>query len=90
MRIILQQKEKSLSYCNLVHKFIPMPQALKIPDAKAAVEKELENLRKYRHGSWQKSEAKKRWSLKQGIIAEKFIFASLMDLCHLKKSELEP
>ena len=27
----------SLSHVNLVHKFIPMPQALKIPDAKAAV-----------------------------------------------------
>ena len=29
----------SLSHVNLVHKFIPMPQALKIPDAKAGVEK---------------------------------------------------
>ena len=29
----------SLSHYNLVHKFIPMPQAMKIPDAKAAVEK---------------------------------------------------
>ena len=34
----------SLSHCDLVHKFIPMPQALKIPDAKAALEKEWENL----------------------------------------------
>ena len=33
----------SLSHYNLVHKFIPMPQASKIPDAKAAVEKEWEN-----------------------------------------------
>ena len=32
----------SLSQHNLVHKFIPMPQALKIPDAKAAVAKEWE------------------------------------------------
>ena len=31
------------------------------------------NLRKYRHGSWQKSEARKRWSKKQGIRAEEFI-----------------
>ena len=31
---------------NLVHKFIPMPQALKIPDAKAAVEKEWRQLEK--------------------------------------------
>ena len=32
----------SLSHFNLVHEFIPMPQAIKIPDAKAAVEKECE------------------------------------------------
>ena len=29
----------SLSHCNPVHRFIPMPQALNIPDAKAAMEK---------------------------------------------------
>ena len=33
----------SLSHYNLVHKFIPIPQAMKIPDAKAVVEKEWEN-----------------------------------------------
>ena len=36
----------SLTHYSLVHKFIPMPQALKIPDAKAAVEKEWEILEK--------------------------------------------
>ena len=36
----------SSSHDNLVHKFIPMPQALKIPDAKAAVDKECEKLEK--------------------------------------------
>ena len=30
----------SLSHYNLVHKFIPMPQTMKIPDAKVAVDKE--------------------------------------------------
>ena len=30
---------KSLQHCNLVHKLIPMPQAMKIPAAKAAVDK---------------------------------------------------
>ena len=30
----------SMSHYNLVHKFIPMPQVMKIPDAKAAVDKE--------------------------------------------------
>ena len=34
--------ENSLQHYNLVHKFIPMPQALKIPAAKAAVDKEWE------------------------------------------------
>ena len=41
----------SLSHHNSVHKFIPMLQALRKPDAKAAVEKEWENWKRYRHGS---------------------------------------
>ena len=32
--------ENSLQHYNLVHKFIPMPQAMTIPAAKAAVDKE--------------------------------------------------
>ena len=47
---ILGKGMNQLSHYNGVHKFIPMPQAMKIPDAKAAVDKEWENLRKYRHG----------------------------------------
>ena len=35
--------DNSLQHYNLVHKFIPMPQAMKIPSAKAAVDKEWEN-----------------------------------------------
>ena len=41
----------SLNRYNSVHKFIPVPQALRIPDAKAAVEKEWENWKRYQHGS---------------------------------------
>ena len=41
----------SLSRYNLVHKFIPMPQAMKMPEAKVAVEKGWENWRRYRRGS---------------------------------------
>ena len=37
----------SLQHYNLVHKFIPMPQAMKIPAAKAVVDKECENLEKF-------------------------------------------
>ena len=38
--------DTSLQHYNLVHKFIPMPQAMKIPAAKAAVDKEWEKLGK--------------------------------------------
>ena len=66
-----------------------MPQALNIPDAKAAVEKEWENWKRYRHGSWQKSETKKMIGEARNK-GRKDHSASLMDLCHLKNSELEP
>ena len=39
----------SLQHYNLVHKFIPMP-PMKIPAAKAAVDKEWENWRKFQRG----------------------------------------
>ena len=38
--------DNPLQHYNLVHKFIPMPEAMKIPDAKAAVDKEWEKLEK--------------------------------------------
>ena len=37
----------SLSHYNLVRKSIPMPQVIKIPDAKAAVGNEWENWKRY-------------------------------------------
>ena len=46
MKTILQEKVTihSLQHYNLVHKFIPMPQAMKVPAAKAAVDNEWEKL----------------------------------------------
>ena len=41
---IAGKREKSLQHYNLVHKFISMPQAMKIPAAKAAANKEWRNL----------------------------------------------
>ena len=38
--------DNSLQHYNLAHKFIPMPQAIEIPAAKAAVDKEWEKLDK--------------------------------------------
>ena len=47
MKTILQEREdNSLQHYNVVHKFIPVPQAMKVPAAKAAVDKEGENLEK--------------------------------------------
>ena len=47
MRTRLQEEwDNSLQHHNLVHKFIPMPQAMKIPEAKAAVVNECEKLEK--------------------------------------------
>ena len=43
--------DNSPQHYNLVHKFIPMPQAMKIPAAKAAVDKEWEKLEKFRRGT---------------------------------------
>ena len=82
--------QNSVLHYNLVHKFVPMPQAMKIPDAKAAVDKE-----------WKKLETTLAWDVrkvksKREVIKEaqknnnKVHFASLMGLCHLKHSELEP
>ena len=79
----------SLQQYNLVHKFIPMPRAMKIPAAKAAVDKE-----------WKKLETIPVWDLTKvrsnsEVIDEartkgaKVHFASLMDICHLKNAELE-
>ena len=50
---ILQEKEtiNSLQQYNLVHRFIPMLLAMKIPEAIAAVDKEWENWRKFRRGT---------------------------------------
>ena len=66
-----------------------MPQAMKIPAAKAAVDKE-----------WEKLEKISAWNLIKVISKKKVIdeartsgttvhFASLMDICHLKNAEFE-
>ena len=48
----------SLSHYNFVRKPIPMPQAMKIPEAKAAVDKESETLK--RIPAWQLTKVRKR------------------------------
>ena len=50
--------ENSLQHYNLVHKFIPMPQTMKIPAAKAAVDKEWEKLEK--NSAWNLTKVKSK------------------------------
>ena len=45
---ITEKGMNCMNHDSLVHKFIPMPQATKIPDAKAAVVKEMEKPEKIR------------------------------------------
>ena len=52
----------SLSHHNLVRNFIPVPEALRIPDAKAAVEKEWGKLEKIPAWQLRKSKTKVRCS----------------------------
>ena len=81
--------ENSLQHCNLVHKFIPMPQAVKIPAAKAVVDKEWEKLEKISTWNLVKVKSKKKVIDEARMWGATVHFASLMDICHLKNAELE-
>ena len=79
----------SLQHYNLVHKFIPMPQAMKIPAATPAVDKEWEKLEKISAWNLTKVRSKKEVIDEARTKGAKVHVASLMDICHLKNSELE-
>ena len=72
----------SLQHYNLVHKFIPMLQAMKIPAAKAAVDKEWEKLEKIPAWNLTKVRSKKEVIDEARTKGEKVHLASLMDTCH--------
>ena len=74
--------DKSLQHYNLVHKFIPMPQAMKIPAAKAAVDKECEKLENIPEWDLTKVRSKKEMIDEARTKGAKVHFASLMDICH--------
>ena len=81
--------ENSLQHYSMVHKFIPMPQAMKIPAAKAATDKELEKLVKISAWNLTKVQSKKKVIEEARTSGATVHFASLMDICHLKSAELE-
>ena len=67
-----------------------MPQAIKIPDAKAAVDKEWKKLETLPAWLWDKMKSKKEVILEAHRDKKKVHFASLTDICHIKNAELEP
>ena len=79
-----------MTHYNLVHKFVLVPQAMKIPDAKAAVDKE-----------WKKLETIPAWQLEK-VRSKEVILEAQRDKkksplcyidghkCHFKNAELEP
>ena len=81
--------DNSLQHYDLVHKFIPMPQAMKMPAAKAAVVKEWEKLEKLPACDLTKDRSKSEVIDEARTKGAKVHFASLMDICHLKNAELE-
>ena len=81
--------ENPLQHYNLVHKFIPVPQAMKIPAAKAAVDKEWEKLEKISAWNLTKVRSKKEVIDEARTSGATVHFASLIDICHLKNVELE-
>ena len=87
--IIAGRGDNSLQHYNLVHKLIPKPQAMKIPAAKAAVDKEWEKLEKIPAWDLTKVRSKSEVIDEARTKGAKVHFASLMDICHWKNAELE-
>ena len=81
--------DNSLQHYNLVLQFIPMPQAIEIPAAKAAADKEWEKLEKIPAWDLTKVRSKSEVTDEARTKGAKVHFASLMDICHLKNAELE-
>ena len=81
--------DTSLHHKNLVHKIIPMPQAMKIPAAKAAVDKKWEKLEKIPVWDLTKVRSKSEVIDEARTKGRNVHFALLMDICHLKNAEWE-
>ena len=89
MKTILQEKEIIHYSIKIWFTKFPMPQAMKIPAAKAAVDKEREKLEKISAWNLTKVSSKKEVIDEARTSGAKVHFASLMDICHLKNAELE-
>ena len=81
--------QNSFQHYNLVHKFISMPQAMKIPAGKAVLDEEWENWRTISAWNLTQVKSKKQVIDEARTTGATVHFASLMDICHLKNAELE-
>ena len=89
-KTILQEKVKiHYSTTTWFTNLFLLPQAMKIPAAKAAVDKEWEKLEKISAWNLTKVRSKKRVIDEARTSGATVHFASLMDICHLKNPELE-
>ena len=73
--------DNSRQHYKLVHKFIHMPEAMKIPAAKAAADKELEKLEKISAWNLTNVRSKREVIDEARTKGEKVHFPSLMDIC---------
>ena len=74
-----------MTHFNLVHKFIPMPQRMKIQDTKAALDKEWKKLDAILAWQLEMVESKKEVTLEAQRDKKKVHFSTLMDICHPNK-----
>ena len=88
-KTILQ--EQGIIHCNITIWFTNLFLCLKqwrYPQKRQQWIRNGKNWRKFRRGTWRKSEVRKRWSMKQGRRAQKFIFPHWWDICHLRKCRI--
>ena len=78
-----------MSHYNMVHKPIHIPTAMTNLEAKAALEMKRTKLRKLPACDKSKVTSNAEVTRRGKLEGKKILFATVMDLCHLKNSELE-
>ena len=86
---IARKGDNSLQHYNLVHKFIPMPQALKNSSSKGSSGQGMGKMEKIPAWDLTKVRSKSEVIDEARTKGTKVHFASLMDICHLENAELE-
>ena len=77
-----------MTHYHLAHKFIPMPQSMRIPDAKVAVDKGWKKLETIPACNLENVKSEKEVILDAQRDNKKVHFSSLMDIWHIKNAEL--